>query len=164
MDDSIRSGAEVMAGTTEDAIRKRCREFWTEEVQFEIRDTARKTIEAHRKEGNILVLLTSSSNYLAELLAQELGFEHVLCNTFLAKDGVLTGVVNEPLCFGQGKVTHAKQLAQRLNIALEDCYFYTDSFSDLPVLQCVGYPIVVSPDARLKREAKSNGWVVEQWD
>ena len=113
--------------------------------------------------GHVLVLLTSTSNYLAELVAVELNIRHVLCNRFQSKDGILTGEAVEPLCFGKGKVFYAQEFATQLGYSLDDCYCYTDSFSDVPVLKAVGHPVVVTPDARLKREAKNNGWTVEEW-
>jgi HAD superfamily hydrolase (TIGR01490 family) len=164
LDDPIRYGAGLIAGTKEEAIRMRCERFWEEEIRFDIRSDARDTIERHRTKGDILVLLTSSTNYLADLVAKELGFEYVLSNIFFSKEGVLTGEVQEPLCFGRGKVKHAQNLAGKLGVSLQDCYFYTDSFSDVHVLRSVGYPIVVTPDVRLKKEAKSNGWAIEDWD
>jgi HAD superfamily hydrolase (TIGR01490 family) len=164
MEESIRSGAELLAGSTEASIQLRCVKYWEEEIRFEIREKARIAISKHRNQGDILVLLTSSSNYLADLVAKELQIEHVLCNTFQSEDGVLTGTANEPLCFGRGKVVHAQKLAKNLGASLDRCYFYTDSFSDVHVLRTVGYPVVISPDVRLRREAISRGWPLEQWD
>ena len=164
MEESIRSGAELLAGSNEDSLQQRCVKFWEEEIRYEIRDDARAAIEKHRNQGDVLVLLTSSSNYLADLVAKELMIEHVLCNTFQSKGGILTGMANEPLCFGKGKVIHAQSLAAKLGITLDRCYFYTDSYSDVHVLRSVGHPVVICPDARLKREAKSMGWPMEQWD
>ncbi|HEY4223650.1 MAG TPA: haloacid dehalogenase-like hydrolase, partial [Myxococcota bacterium] len=69
----------------------------------------------------------------------------------------------EPVCYGAGKVAHATGCAQKLNIELAACSFYTDSASDLPMLEVVGHPVVVSPDQRLRRVAKRRGWVTEDW-
>ena len=163
LEDSIRSGAVLLQGVQEQDIRNRCREYWEETVRFEVREDARHALEKHRALGHVLVLLTSTSNYLADLVAEELNIRHVLCNRFQAEDGVLTGETVEPLCFGKGKVFYAQEFAKQLGCSLDNCYFYTDSFSDVPVLRIVGHPVVVTPDARLKREAKNNGWTVEEW-
>jgi phosphoserine phosphatase len=67
------------------------------------------------------------------------------------------------LCFGKGKVEHARVVADKLGISLADCSFYTDSASDLPMLEAVGRPVVVDPDPRLRRIAARRGWPIQSW-
>jgi phosphoserine phosphatase len=78
-------------------------------------------------------------------------------------DGRFTGRVLEPVCYGLGKVHWAERLAERAAIDLDGSYFYTDSYSDLPMLQRVGHRVVVNPDPRLRRFARKAGWTVEAW-
>ena len=111
-----------------------------------------------------MVLLTSSSQYMSELAKQELDLDDVLCNTLEVTHDHFTGALREPICFGEGKVAHARRLAEHLGASLSDCSFYTDSFSDLPVLEIVGSPRIVQPDPRLAREARRRGWPVMDWD
>jgi len=79
------------------------------------------------------------------------------------RDGELTGSFNWPLCYGQGKRERAEALLRSLGARLEQTAFYTDSITDLPLLEAVGHPIVVNPDARLRRAAKRRGWLIEDW-
>jgi hypothetical protein len=65
--------------------------------------------------------------------------------------------------FGPGKRTHAERYSQEAGVPLSACAFYTDSYSDLPVLEVVGRPVAVHPDHRLRREAARRGWPVVDW-
>jgi phosphoserine phosphatase len=68
-----------------------------------------------------------------------------------------------PFCYGPGKVAHAEVIADKLHIPLKECVFYTDSYSDLPMLEAVGEPVAVDPDRRLLRHAMQRGWRIERW-
>jgi phosphoserine phosphatase len=80
------------------------------------------------------------------------------------EDGRFTGRIVPPVCFGPGKVERARVLAAELGVALADCTYYGDSYSDLPVLLAVGHPVAVTPDPRLRREAVRRGFRIEQWE
>ena len=68
-----------------------------------------------------------------------------------------------PLCYGPGKVERAQAWATERGVDLGKSYFYSDSYSDAPMLRAVAYPRVISPDPRLSREARQRGWPVLQW-
>jgi phosphoserine phosphatase len=68
-----------------------------------------------------------------------------------------------PLCFGAGKVVHASAWARDHGVDLSASAFYTDSVSDLPMLERVGEPRVINPDLRLRRVARRRGWPIESW-
>jgi phosphoserine phosphatase len=88
-------------------------------------------------------------------VAEDLGLDDVLCNRFeVDETGAHTGRPVGTLCFGAGKLDYAEVYAGDRGVSLADCWFYTDSFSDLPVLERVGHPVVVNPDPRLRREAE----------
>lgn len=163
IESALHDAAATLTGQSEAELRERTLAFWAEEVAQTIRPGAHPVLERHRSEGARLVLLTSSSSYLGEAAAEALGLDAVLSNRFEVRDGVFTGRLQEPLCFGVGKLTHARAEADTHGVALADCAFYTDSFADLPVLEAVGQPVVVHPDPRLARRARSAGWPVESW-
>ena len=77
-----------------------------------------------------------------------------------------TGRVVEPICFEDGKIYWLHQLVERQNIDLAKSYFYTDSITDLPLLDLVGHPVVTNPDPRLYREAVRRRWpeALLQWE
>ena len=160
---AIRDAVATLEGQREDDIRQRSLDFWREEVADTVRPGARKVLEQHRRAGDLLVLLTSNSHYIGGAAAEALDIPEVRANRFEVRDGLFTGKTIEPLCFGAGKITHAEALASSLGVSLSTCTFYTDSHSDLPLLERVGFPVVVHPDPRLARAARQRGWRTEDW-
>jgi phosphoserine phosphatase len=73
-------------------------------------------------------------------------------------DGVYTGELERPFCYGQGKRLAIEAEANRLGIDLAASHAYSDSVSDLPMLEAVGHPVVVNPDARLQAIASQRSW------
>jgi HAD superfamily hydrolase (TIGR01490 family) len=152
-----------LAGQDEAAVVARTRAFWEEEVQKRIRAEGRTSVDEHRRSGHRVVLLTTSSVYLSEDVARHLSLDDFLSNRFQVEDGRFTGEPFRPLCYGAGKRELAEAYAARHATALADCWFYTDSAADLPVLEVVGHPVAVHPDPRLRREAKRRGWPIQDW-
>jgi phosphoserine phosphatase len=74
-----------------------------------------------------------------------------------------TGRIIEPLCYGLGKIERSKKIAEREGFSLEDATFYSDSITDLPLLEVVKAPIIVNPDRRLRKIAQQRGWPIEVW-
>ena len=160
----LRRTVETLRGQIEAELRARTLEFYAARVRPTFRPGARLAVEAHRAAGDRLVLLTSASSYLAEAVRDELGFDDVVCNRFeVDASGRYTGRALEPLCFGPGKVALARRWAAASRVRLEDAAFYSDSRSDLPMLDAVGRPVVVHPDPRLRREARRRGWEIVSW-
>ncbi len=153
-----------LADQDEEEVRTRTRRFYDDEVRGTFRPGGLAAIERHRAEGHILALLTSSSSYLSASVMEQLGIPHALSNRFEVREGRFTGLAEGPLCFGEGKLTHARALADELGERLEEAWFYTDSASDLAVMDAVGHPVAVHPDPRLRRLAIKRGWPVEDWD
>ncbi|MCI0572108.1 MAG: HAD family phosphatase [Myxococcaceae bacterium] len=164
LEDSLLKSVAALAGREEGDVVARTGRFYAEQVRRLFRPGARTAIERHREAGDALVLLTTSSNYLSEPVQQELGLDAVLCNRFeVGPDGRYTGRPLGPLCYGAGKLTLGRAWAEARGIALSACSFYTDSASDLPMLEAVGRPVVVHPDPRLKRIAQQRGWEIADW-
>lgn len=163
-EEMVAEAVSQLRGTRADELRQRTVRFYEEEVRSAYRPGALDALREHRARGDRLVMLTSSTNYLSELVAQDLGLEHVLCNHLEVDErGLHTGRVSGRICFGEGKLVHARDEAAKHSVALEACAFYTDSFSDLPVLEKVGRPVAVNPDPRLRRFAQRRAWTVVDW-
>jgi HAD superfamily hydrolase (TIGR01490 family) len=163
MEAALADATMMLRDLVEGPVVERTNAFFEDEIRALLRHRAIEAIESHRSRGDGLYLLTTSSTYLSSLLAEELRLDGYLCNRFEVVDGRFTGRFHPPLCYGEGKVTHASALARELGVSLEDCVFYTDSYSDLPMLLAVGEPVVVNPDLRLRRYARKRGWVIQDW-
>lgn len=137
--------------------------WFREQIAPTICTEARERIEAHREQGHALALLTSATRFLSVPLSRALSIEHVLCTEVGEQDGCFTGVHLTPACYGAGKVVRAEAFAQREGVDLDRSFFYSDSYSDLPMLERVGEPRVVNPDPRLRRLAARRGWDTQIW-
>lgn len=153
----------MLRGVDEATFRAECAEWVAREVLAEVTDAAHREVERRRSEGFVCALLTTSSPYIAEPVAAHVGVEHVLSSRMSVRDGLFTGEVEQPLCYGAGKVEHARRWAREHGVSVGDSVFYTDSISDLPMLEQVKEPRVINPDPLLLREARRRGWTIESW-
>lgn len=161
----LREAIRTLRDTPESAIAERTHRFYEREVRQLVRPGAHAALARHRAAGDRLVLLTTSSNYLSAHVAAQLELDDYLCNRFEVRpDGSFTGEPQGELCYGAGKLVAARAYAARHGIPLTACAFYTDSMSDLPVLEAVGTPVAVHPDPRLRRLAVARGWRIEDWE
>lgn len=147
-------------GRSEEETLAHCREWFATELRGHFRTEMLAVIEEHRRAGHLLALLTGSTRHVAGLIAAELGIGHLLVTELETIDGRFTGKAVGPVCFGKGKVAKARTFASEHGIDLGSSYFYSDSISDLPMLESVGHPCVVDPDPRLGLEAQRRSWPV----
>src|SRR5437763_3624019 len=101
---------------------------------------------------------------MADLLAHVLAFDGGLGSRSEIVDGRYTGRPAGPFNYREGKVASMQELAEREGIDLGASFAYSDSESDLPMLRMVGNPVVVNPDADLRRIAAQEGWEVLHLD
>jgi len=160
---ATRKALSTVKGLPEAQLRQETEDWFREEVIPVEAPGARAVIEGHRGDGHRLVLLTSSSPYASACAVDHWGLDSFLSMRYEVEDGCFTGEVLQPLCYGEGKVHYAEALAAAEGIDLEDSWFYTDSLTDLPMLERVGHPMVVNPDPRLRREAGRRGWPILDW-
>jgi HAD superfamily hydrolase (TIGR01490 family) len=137
--------------------------WFQRDVAATICTEARERIADHRAQGHVIALLTSATTFLARPVGRALDVAHALCTEVEIVDGILTGKHVPPACYGIGKVLRAEKFAEEHDIDLDKSFFYTDSVSDLPMLERVGEPRVVNPDPRLRRLAARKGWAFEIW-
>lgn len=158
-----RYAARTLAGRDERAFAEECRGWYASMVRQHLTELARAEVRRRRDDGLVPVVLTGSSPYAAGPLADELGIEHVICSRLAVREGRFTGDVEAPLCFGEGKLARAMEWATAHHVDLAASAFYTDSLSDLPMLEKVGEPRVINPDPRLRVLARERGWPIEIW-
>ncbi len=152
----------TLAGTPEVVMAARCDDWFRRYVEPHVCDPGRRAVERHRERGDVLAIVTGASPYAARPLARRLGIRHVVASELeVDTDGLFTGRFVPPLAIGQGKVERARRLAEDLGFSLADATFYSDSYTDLPLLELVREPVIVNPDLRLARAAKKRGWRVE---
>lgn len=152
--------SELIRGQDEAEIKAFCEQWYAEVVRDYLVPAMLERVEEHRRAGHELALLSSSTNYLAEPLARDLRVEHLLVTRLEVVDGRFTGRAITPVCYGRGKVHWARAFARDRDVDLAQSFFYTDSVTDVPVLELVGHPRIVNPDRLLRREARRRGWEI----
>jgi HAD superfamily hydrolase (TIGR01490 family) len=114
-------------------------------------------IAAHKLCGRDVVVVSASGEEIVAPIARALGATHAMATRMVVEGGKYTGEVAF-YCYGEGKVQAIRELAAREGYPLEHCYAYSDSITDLPMLEVVGHPSVVNPDRNLRKEANERGW------
>jgi HAD superfamily hydrolase (TIGR01490 family) len=120
---------------------------------------AAELIADHRHCGRDVVIVSASGEEIVAPIARALGATHAMATRMVVEDGKYTGEVGF-YCYGDGKAAAVRELAVHEGYPLEHCYAYSDSITDLPMLEAVGNPSVVNPDRALRKEAAARGWPV----
>ncbi len=120
---------------------------------------AANLIADHKLCGRDVVVVSASGEEIVGPIAKALGATHAMATRMVVEDGKYTGEVAY-YCYGEGKAQAIRELAAREGYALEHCYAYSDSVTDLPMLEAVGHPTVVNPDRGLRKEAIARSWPV----
>jgi HAD superfamily hydrolase (TIGR01490 family) len=149
-----------LAGQLERDVAEHCRHWYKTEVSRYFSAAMLGKVAEHQAAGHVVALLTGGTRYLNDWIAADLGIEHLLASRLEVIDGRFTGQPIGPLCYGRGKIEHAERFATDQGVDLAASWFYTDSITDMPMLELVGYPVAVNPDPRLRLEAKRRGWPV----
>ena len=125
-----------------------------------IRPEARRLLDVHRHAGRNTYIVSAAPVEIVEPLAQSLGMTAGIGTRSTIFDGVYSGELAGPLVYGAGKVVAMEEIARWDGLDLAQCYAYSDSASDLPMLEAVGHPVAVNPDGRLARHARDNAWPI----
>jgi HAD superfamily hydrolase (TIGR01490 family) len=120
---------------------------------------AAELIADHRHCGRDVVIVSASGEEIVAPIARALGATHAMATRMVVEDGKYTGEVAF-YCYGEAKAAAVRELAIHEGYPLEHCYAYSDSITDLPMLEAVGNPSVVNPDRTLRKEAAARGWPV----
>ncbi len=151
-------------GIREEDLSARCDHWFPRYVEPHVCERGREAVAAHRARGEVVAIVTGASVYATRPLGRLLEVEHLVTSELeVDEGGRMTGRFVEPLCFGVGKIVRAERLAAKLGFTLGDATFYSDSFTDLPLLERVREPVCVNPDFRLRRIARQRGWRIERW-
>ncbi len=162
IDRALERSSVWIRGRLEAEIAQHCREWYRDMVRQYLQPEMVRRVSVHREQGHLVALLSSTTNYLADPLAEELGIEHLLVSRLVVRDGRFTGEAHKPICYGKGKLYWASRFAAEHQVNLAESFFYTDSVTDVPMLEIVGHPQVVNPDPFLRRVARQRGWQTVQ--
>jgi len=129
-----------------------------------VRRESRGLIDLHHDAGRDTFIVSASPIEIIEDFAAEMGMTAALGTVSEIVDGVYTGRLAEPFCYGPGKVIAMEKIAAERGYDLSRSYAYTDSISDLPMLEAVGHPVAVNPDRELETIARVRGWPIIEFN
>ena len=125
-----------------------------------IRPEARALLEQHHNAGRETWIVSASPIEIVEPLATALGMTGGIGTRGQVDNGVYTGLLDGPFCYGEGKAEAISALAAERGIDLAESWSYSDSMSDLPMMELVGHAVAVNPDSELASLARRRGWPV----
>ena len=156
----VAATAKSMRGQAEYKFEEFGERVFKKHVAGAIYPEAREILEAHREKGHTIAIVSSATRYQIEPAARELGIDYLMCTELVVEDGVFTGDIVRPTCWGDGKRLAAEDFSDEMNTDLDESFFYTDSHEDLPLLDAVGRPRVLNPNTKLSRIARRRSWPV----
>jgi HAD superfamily hydrolase (TIGR01490 family) len=123
-------------------------------------DEALELIAEHQAAGREVVLVSSSGEEVVRPIGDMLGVDRVIATRMVVADGCYTGEVDF-YAYGENKAIAIRALAAAQGWDLGECFAYSDSATDVPMLEAVGHPVAVNPDKALRKEALERGWEVQ---
>ena len=158
-----KAATDFIAGHRVDEIRVIGEEIYNEFVSPSLWQGTMEIAKRHLATGDEVWLVTASPQDFAELIASKLGFTGALGTRAETKDGKYTGNLIGNLLHGKEKSHAVKELTAKRDINIKDCFAYSDSHNDLPLLEAVGFPNAINPDAKLRIISFSSGWPVHDF-
>jgi len=116
-------------------------------------------IDQHKAAGHDVIIISSSGTDVVEPIGARLGADLAIGTQVGVEDGKYTGEILF-YAYGEGKAEAMRVLAEERHYDLSECYAYTDSHTDLPMLEAVGFPFAVNPDSELRAVAEERNWQV----
>lgn len=129
----------------------------------DVRREARGLIDLHTDAGRDTYIVSASPVEIVSQFAREMDMTGGLGTVGEVEDGVYTGRLAEPFCYGEGKADAIRKVAADKGYDLSRSYAYTDSAGDLPMLEAVGHPVAVNPDRALETIAFHRGWPIVEF-
>lgn len=161
--DRLKDGMlQLTKGWDRSEVERLVREVLVEVIDPYVYQEALDLMALHRSEGRLIYIVSSSPEEVVRPLAGHFGVSGVIATRAKIVDGRYTGEL-EFYAYGESKAEAIRSLAERIGLDLEGCYAYTDSITDLPMLEAVGHPVAVNADRELRKEAEARGWDVRDF-
>ena len=144
-------------GMSEDRLLMLADEAFEKVIKAALYPGARELVLRARDQGEV-VLISGALDFIVQRLCDHLGATGIIANRLELKDGVATGKLLKPVVAGPEKARLIRDHARAGGHDLDDCFAFSDSYYDLPMLSVVGHPAAVNPDKRLALLAKAYSW------
>jgi HAD superfamily hydrolase (TIGR01490 family) len=157
------AATDFIGGHAVDDIKKVGEEIYDEFVSPKLWQGTFEIAKSHLDQGEEVWLVTAAPQDMADIIAQRLGLTGALGSKALIENGIYTGALDGKLLHGTEKALAIQKLAQEHGFDLKNCYSYSDSHNDVPLLQAVGHPCAINPDAILRIRAMAEGWPIHDF-
>jgi len=147
-------------GMSEDRLHCLADETFDAVIRKSLFPHARDLVQTCVDQGHEVVLVSGALDFLMKRLAEFLGAHTVIANRLEIKDHFATGRLLRPVVAGPEKARLIRDHAKAKGHDLDECFGYSDSYSDVPMLSVVGHPCAVNPDTKLERLANTYGWPI----
>lgn len=151
-------------GISEDRLLLLADEAFEKILKKALYPLARDLVQRCRDEGHDVVLVSGALDMLMQRLADHLGATHVIANRLEIHERICTGKLLRPVVAGPEKARILRDHARAHGHDLDECFAYSDSYSDVPMLSVVGHPAAVNPEPALERLARAYHWPVLRLD
>lgn len=146
------------AGMSEDRLELLGEEVFERVLMRSLFPSARALVQKSLEAGHEVVFVSGALECIITHLARHLGATDVIANRLEMKDGIATGKLLRPVVAGPEKARIVRDHARAHGHDLDECFAFSDSYSDVPMLSVVGHPAAVNPDKRLALMAKAYSW------
>jgi HAD superfamily hydrolase (TIGR01490 family) len=161
--DRLKNGMLALStGWEREHVEAVVREALVELIDPFIYQEALDLMDLHRASGRRVYIVSSSPEEVVRPLAEHFGDVRVIATRARIEDGKYTGEL-EFYCAGEGKAEAIREVAATEGVDLSESFAYSDSISDIPMLECVGHPVAVNPDRDLRKVAAERGWQVRDF-
>jgi len=150
----------LVAGRPQDLLRSHAEQFARERLREHLFASTLAEIMSFQFRRIPVVIATASPQELADAVASELGLAGAIGTLAEVVEGRYTGALASPIAHGLDKAVRVQQLLGSMGVDPHECWAYSDSVNDLPLLAGVGHPVAVNPDRILRRLARVNDWPV----
>ncbi len=156
----LQMSLDAWKGRTEEELTGLGERLFKHEIAGRLHWESWRLIQAHKQRGHRIVLASSATRFQVEPMAREVEADHILCTPIEVKDGIITGRTAGPTLWREGKARAVRALAEEHELALEDCFAYSNGDEDVGFLELAGHPVCIAPESKLARVARDRGWPV----
>ncbi|MFT7218743.1 MAG: HAD superfamily hydrolase (TIGR01490 family) [Candidatus Azotimanducaceae bacterium] len=160
IDEYLTFSCSVLTQYNMDELHQHRAVFFHERITPIILPKAEALVNQHREQGDTLVVITSTIEFITRPIVDHFGIETLIAPMPEIQNNRYTGSITGTPSFGSGKVTRLNEWLIDTGHPRDPSYFYSDSHNDLPLLRLVTHPVAVDPDAKLKTEAEKNQWSI----
>ena len=151
-------------GLPADELTNLADDVYEREIESRLWPETVELAREHLRKGHEVWLITAAPVDIAAVISRRLGLTGALGTMLRSEGGKLTGEFDGPVLHGTLKAAAAGELAASLGADLADCWAYSDSRNDIPLLELVGNRVVVNPDTTLAAHARTLGWPIMRLD